>query len=126
MGDDGGDATLFIHKCKENEDKQAKDGSVPDPTCIDNRESMCIFKLPKNALQADKTRCTRMAAKCKDVSEGMTMGAHGLKELAARKELLFPAVNVDDCVTKSKLITEIDPTCALQAGMVGFQVVTMK
>merc|ERR1711983_27588 len=120
---------------------------------------------------------TRMAAKCKGVSEETTTGVHRLKEMAAKGELLFPAINVNDCVTKSKfdnvygcrhslpdgimratdvmiggkralvcgygdvgkgcafamrgagarvLVTEIDPICALQACMEGFQVVTLE
>merc|ERR1712066_1160406 len=53
-------------------------------------------------IQADKTKYTRMAAKCKGVSEETTTGVHRLKEMAAKGELLFPAINVNDCVTKSK------------------------
>merc|ERR1712217_940013 len=174
--DDGGDATLLIHKGKEYEEKYAKDGSLPDPTSTDNQEFMCILKLLKESIQADKTKYTRMAAKCKGVSEEATTGVHRLKEMAAKKELLFPAINVNDCVTKSKfdnvygcrhslpdgimratdvmiggkralvcgygdvgkgcafamrgagarvLITEIDPICALQTCMEGFQVTTL-
>merc|ERR1740129_358824 len=129
-----------------------------------------------DSIQVDKTKYTRMAAKCKGVSEETTTGVHRLKEMAAKGELLFPAINVNDCVTKSKfdnvygcrhslpdgimratdvmiggkralvcgygdvgkgcafamrgagarvLVTEIDPICALQACMEGFQVVTM-
>merc|ERR1712210_158739 len=129
-----------------------------------------------DSIQVDKTRYTRMAAKLKGVSEETTTGVMRLKEMAAKGELLFPAINVNDCVTKSKfdnvygcrhslpdgimratdvmiggkralilgygdvgkgcafamrgagarvLVTEIDPICALQACMEGFQVVTM-
>merc|ERR1712169_57057 len=128
-------------------------------------------------IQSDKIKYTRMAAKCKGVSEETTTGVHRLKEMAAKGELLFPAINVNDCVTKSKfdnvygcrhslpdsimratdvmiggkralvcgygdvgkgcsaafrgagarvIISEIDPICALQACMEGFQVVTME
>merc|ERR1711963_650337 len=100
--DDGGDATLLIHKGKEYEEKYAKDGSLPDPTSTDNQEFMCILKLLKESIQADKTKYTRMAAKCKGVSEETTTGVHRLREMAAKGELLFPAINVNDCVTKSK------------------------
>merc|ERR1712117_755387 len=77
--DDGGDATLLIHKGKEMEAKYAKDKSLPDPNSTDNAE-----------------------AKCKGVSEETTTGVHRLREMAAKGELLFPAINVNDCVTKSK------------------------
>jgi len=130
-----------------------------------------------DSIPLDKTKYTRMAAKCKGVSEETTTGVHRLKEMAAKGELLFPAINVNDCVTKSKfdnvygcrhslpdgimratdvmiggkrslicgygdvgkgcafamrgagsrvMITEIDPICALQACMEGFQVVKME
>merc|ERR1712144_10649 len=175
--DDGGDATLLIHKGKEFEEKFAKDGSLPDPNGTDNAEFKCILQLLKESIPADKTKYTRMAAACKGVSEETTAGVHRLREMAAKGELLFPAINVNDCVTKSKfdnvygcrhslpdgimratdvmlggkrclvcgfgdvgkgcafamrgagarvLITEIDPICALQACMEGFQVVTME
>merc|ERR1712066_911263 len=172
----GGDATLLIHKGKEYEEKYAKDGSLPNPDSTDNAEFKVILQLLKDSIPADKTKYSRMAAKCKGVSEETTTGVHRLKEMAAKGELLFPAINVNDCVTKSKfdnvygcrhslpdgimratdvmiggkralvagygdvgkgcafalrgagarvIITEIDPICALQACMEGFQVVTM-
>merc|ERR1712085_201918 len=161
---------------KELEEKYAKDGSLPDPASTDNAEFKCILQLLKDSIPNDKTKYTRMAAKCKGVSEETTTGVHRLKEMAAKGELLFPAINVNDCVTKSKfdnvygcrhslpdgimratdvmiggkrvlicgygdvgkgsafamrgagarvMITEIDPICALQACMEGFQVVTL-
>jgi adenosylhomocysteinase len=175
--DDGGDATLLIHKGKEYEEKFAKDGSLPDPASTDNAEFKCILELLKESIPADKTKYSRMAKKVGGVSEETTTGVHRLKEMAAKGELLFPAINVNDCVTKSKfdnvygcrhslpdgimratdvmiggkralicgygdvgkgcafamrgagarvLVTEIDPICALQACMEGFQVVTME
>jgi len=175
--DDGGDATLLVHKGKEFEGKFAKDGTLPDPNSTENVEFKCILQLLKDSIQVDKTRYTRMAAKLKGVSEETTTGVMRLKEMAAKGELLFPAINVNDCVTKSKfdnvygcrhslpdgimratdvmiggkralvcgygdvgkgcafamrgagarvLVTEIDPICALQACMEGFQVVTME
>merc|ERR1712023_183397 len=168
---------MGIHKGKEWEEKYAKDGSLPDPSSTDNAEFKCILELLKDSIQADKTKYTRMAAKCKGVSEETTTGVHRLKEMAGKGELLFPAINVNDCVTKSKfdnvygcrhslpdsimratdvmiggkralicgfgdvgkgcahamrgcgarvLVTEIDPICALQACMEGFQVVKME
>merc|ERR1711972_937542 len=175
--DDGGDATLLIHKGKESEEKYAKDGSLPDPTTTDNAELKVILQLLKESIPADKTKYTRMAAKCKGVSEETTTGVHRLKEMAAKGTLLVPAINVNDCVTKSKfdnvygcrhslpdgimratdvmiggkrclicgygdvgkgsafamrgagarvIIAEIDPICALQACMEGFQVATLE
>merc|ERR1712130_992546 len=100
--DDGGDATLLIHKGKEFETKFAKDGTLPDPTSTDNPEFKCVLQVLKDSIQADKTKYTRMAKKCKGVSEETTTGVHRLKEMAAKGELLFPAINVNDCVTKSK------------------------
>merc|ERR1712124_87740 len=100
--DDGGDATLLIHKGKEFEEKFAKDGSLPDPNSTDNAEFKCILELLQASIQVDKTKYSRMAAKCHGVSEETTTGVHRLKEMAAKGELLFPAINVNDCVTKSK------------------------
>merc|ERR1712061_55414 len=100
--DDGGDATLLIHKGKEFEDKFAKDGSLPDPASTDNAEFKCILQLLKDSIPMDKTKYTRMAKKCQGVSEETTTGVHRLKEMAKKGELLFPAINVNDCVTKSK------------------------
>merc|ERR1712127_1002385 len=87
---------------KEFEEKYAKDGSLPDPASTDNAEFKCILQLLKDSIPADKTKYTRMAAKCKGVSEETTTGVHRLREMAAKGELLFPAINVNDCVTKSK------------------------
>merc|ERR1711981_1162324 len=100
--DDGGDATLLIHKGKEYEEKFAKDGSLPDPASTDNAEFKCILELLKESIQADKTKYSRMAKQLVGVSEETTTGVHRLKEMAAKGELLFPAINVNDCVTKSK------------------------
>jgi len=175
--DDGGDATLLMHKGVEYEAKFAKDGSLPDSSTTDNAELKCVFDLLKESIQADKTKYTRMAAKCRGVSEETTTGVMKLRDMAKSGTLLFPAINVNDCVTKSKfdnvygcrhslpdgimratdvmiggkralvcgygdvgkgcayamrgagarvLITEIDPICALQACMEGFQVVTLE
>merc|ERR1711935_770596 len=80
----------------------AKDGSLPDPASTDNAEFKCILQLLKDSIPADKTKYSRMAKKCQGVSEETTTGVHRLKEMAAKGELLFPAINVNDCVTKSK------------------------
>merc|ERR1712078_706543 len=175
--DDGGDATLLIHKGKEYEALFAKDGTLPDPNSTSNPEFKCVLQTLKDSIQKDKTKWTRYAARMVGVSEETTTGVHRLKEMAAKGELLFPAINVNDCVTKSKfdnvygcrlslpdgimratdvmiggkrvlvcgygdvgkgsafalrgsgarvLIAEIDPICALQACMEGFQVATLE
>merc|ERR1712064_273087 len=162
---------------KEYEEKFAKDGSLPDPASTDNAEFKCILQLLRDSIQVDKTKYTRMAKKCRGVSEETTTGVHRLKEMAKKGELLFPAINVNDCVTKSKfdnvygcrhslpdgimratdvmiggkrslicgygdvgkgcafamrgagarvLIDEIDPICALQACMEGYQVAPLE
>jgi len=100
--DDGGDATLLIHKGKEMEEKFAKDGSLPDPASTTNAEFKCILQLLKDSIPADKTKYSRMAKACHGVSEETTTGVMRLKEMAAKGDLLFPAINVNDCVTKSK------------------------
>merc|ERR1712022_98001 len=176
MGD-GGDATLLIHKGKELEEKFAKDGSLPDPNSTTNPEFKCVLQTIRDSIQADKTKWTRMAAKCKGVSEETTTGVMRLNQMARGGELLIKAINVNDCVTKSKfdnvygcrhslpdgimratdvmiggkralicgygdvgkgcafamrgagarvIITEIDPICALQACMEGFQVAALE
>merc|ERR1712107_200858 len=94
--------TLLMHKGKEWEEKYAKDGSLPDPATTDHPEMKCVFDLLKESIPKDKTKYTRMAKQCKGVSEETTTGVHRLKEMAAKGELLFPAINVNDCVTKSK------------------------
>jgi len=176
--DDGGDATMLIHKGKEWEEKYAKDKkNMPDPASTTNPEFKCVLQIIKDSLPVDPKKWTKMAANCHGVSEETTTGVHRLKEMAAKGELLFPAINVNDCVTKSKfdnvygcrhslpdsimratdvmiggkravvcgygdvgkgccfalrgagarvIVTEIDPICALQACMEGFEVNTME
>merc|ERR1712147_235583 len=68
----------------------------------DNAEFKCVLQVLRDSIQVDKTKYSRMAAKCKGVSEETTTGVHRLMEMAAKGELLFPAINVNDCVTKSK------------------------
>merc|ERR1711968_227797 len=167
---------MGIHKGKEYEEKYAKDGSLPDPNSTDNAEFKCILQLLKDSIQVDKRKWTRMAKTCRGVSEETTTGVHRLKEMAQKGELLFPAINVNDCVTKSKfdnvygcrhslpdsimratdvmiggkramvcgygdvgkgcafalrgcgarvIVTEVDPICALQACMEGYEVNTL-
>merc|ERR1711957_953500 len=99
-----GDATLLIHKGKEFEEKFAKDGTLPDPASTTNPEFKCVLQVLRDSIQVDKTKYSRMAVKCKGVSEETTTGVHRLKEMAKKGELLFPAINVNDCVTKSKSV----------------------
>jgi len=174
--DDGGDATLLIHKGKELEEQYAKDKTLPDPESTTNPEFKCILTLIRDSIQLDAKKWSNMAANWKGVSEETTTGVHRLKEMASKGTLLIPAINVNDCVTKSKfdnvygcrhslpdgimratdvmiggkrvlicgfgdvgkgsaqamkgaggrvMISEIDPICALQACMEGFQVATL-
>ncbi|HEY6693260.1 MAG TPA: adenosylhomocysteinase [Solirubrobacteraceae bacterium] len=171
--DDGGDATLLVHKGVEYE----KAGAVPDPATADNDELRIILETLQRSLAEDSQRFTRAAANIKGVTEETTTGVHRLYQLAEQGELLFPAINVNDSVTKSKfdnlygcrhslidginrgtdvmiagktavicgygdvgkgcaeslrgqgarvIVTEIDPICALQAAMEGYQVQTLE
>jgi adenosylhomocysteinase len=96
--DDGGDATLLLHKGVQYE----KDGEVPDPTSASNPELAIILGLLQRTLKNDPTKWTRMAAGIKGVTEETTTGVKRLYKMAADGELLFPAINVNDSVTKSK------------------------
>jgi adenosylhomocysteinase len=171
--DDGGDLTLLVHKGVEFE----KAGKVPDPSTTNVDEMKVILTLLAKSLKADGQRYTKLAREIKGVSEETTTGVHRLYDMAKNGQLLIPAINVNDSVTKSKfdnlygcreslfdgikratdvmvagkvvvvagygdvgkgcahaarglgarvLITEIDPICALQAAMEGFEVVTME
>merc|ERR1712127_193285 len=100
--DDGGDATMLIHKGKEYEAAFAKDGSLPDPESTTNPEFKCVLQTIKESIGVDPKKWTKMAAVVKGVSEETTTGVHRLKEMADKGELLFPSINVNDCVTKSK------------------------
>ncbi|WP_223586692.1 adenosylhomocysteinase [Microbacterium sp. OVT16B] len=167
--DDGGDATLLVHKGVEFE----KAGAVPAATDADSHEYTIILDLLRASLAASTDRWTKIAAGLIGVTEETTTGVHRLYELAAAGDLLFPAINVNDSVTKSKfdnkygirhslpdglnratdvlmggkvafvcgygdvgkgaaealrgqgarvIVSEVDPICALQAAMDGFQV----
>merc|ERR1711908_250701 len=175
--DDGGDATLLLHEGKKYEDQYAKDKSLPDPASTDNAEFKCVLATIRDSIGKDAQRFNKMVARMIGVSEETTTGVHRLISMADKGELLFPAINVNDCVTKSKFdnvygcrhslpdgimratdvmiggkrvlicgfgdvgkgsaesmkaqaaityITEIDPICALQACMEGFQVATLE
>ena len=96
--DDGGDATLLVHKGVEYE----KAGEVPDPTTASNPELAIVLGLLQRTLKSDPSKWTRMAAGLKGVTEETTTGVHRLYQMFERGELLFPAINVNDSVTKSK------------------------
>ncbi len=170
--DDGGDATLLVHLGKEYEAK----GQVPDDATAGSEEFKIILGLLRRSLREDPNRWTPIADGIMGVTEETTTGVHRLYQLAEKGELLFPAINVNDSVTKSKfdnlygcrhslidginratdvmiggkvavilgfgdvgkgcaeslraqgarvVVTEIDPICALQAAMQGYQVATL-
>ena len=170
--DDGGDATLLVHLGTEYEAK----GAVPDDATAGSEEFKVILGLLRRSLREDPSRWTAIAGEIKGVTEETTTGVHRLYQLAEKGELLFPAINVNDSVTKSKfdnlygcrhslidginratdvmiggktavilgfgdvgkgcaeslraqgarvVVTEIDPICALQAAMQGYEVATL-
>ena len=100
--DDGGDATLLIHEGVDAEYAFAKDGTLPDPGTAESREFGIVLKLIRDGLEADPQRWHRVAARMRGVSEETTTGVLRLRERAEAGTLLFPAINVNDSVTKSK------------------------
>jgi len=96
--DDGGDATLLVHKGKEFEEA----GVVPEAGATDSHEWKVILDTLRASLGKSKDRWTKIAADIKGVTEETTTGVHRLYELADAGKLLFPAINVNDSVTKSK------------------------
>jgi len=96
--DDGGDATMLIHKGTEFE----KAGAVPDPAQAESEEFQVFLTLLQRSLTEDPQRYTKIGESIKGVTEETTTGVHRLYELAKNGELLFPAINVNDSVTKSK------------------------
>ncbi|MGH3476951.1 MAG: adenosylhomocysteinase, partial [Nocardioidaceae bacterium] len=170
--DDGGDATLLLHLGVEYE----KAGEVPSPDSTDNPEMREVLAALTTSYAESTDRWTRIAGSVKGVTEETTTGVHRLYEMQRDGKLLFPAINVNDSVTKSKfdnkygcrhslidglnratdvliggkvavvcgygdvgkgcaeslrgqgarvIVTEIDPICALQAAMDGYQVATL-
>jgi adenosylhomocysteinase len=171
--DDGGDATLLVHLGLDME----KNGVAPDPASATSHEQQVIFGVLKDSLAESKTRWTTIAEHIRGVTEETTTGVHRLYDMMKEGSLLFPAINVNDSVTKSKfdnkygcrhslidginratdvliggkvavvcgygdvgkgcaeslrgqgarvIVTEIDPICALQAAMDGYQVTTLE
>ena len=96
--DDGGDATMLLHKGVEYE----KTGAVPDPTTASNPELAIVLGLLQRGLKTSPSRWTKMSKLIKGVTEETTTGVKRLYKMAQDKELLFPAINVNDSVTKSK------------------------
>jgi adenosylhomocysteinase len=170
--DDGGDATMLVHLGVEAEKK----GEAPDPATAKSHEQKVVFEVLRASLAESTDRWTPIAAEIKGVTEETTTGVHRLYEMMKEGSLLFPAINVNDSVTKSKfdnkygcrhslidginratdvliggkvavvcgygdvgkgcaeslrgqgarvVVTEIDPICALQAAMDGYQVATL-
>jgi adenosylhomocysteinase len=171
--DDGGDATMLVHKGTEFE----KAGAVPDPAQAESEEFRIFLTLLQRTVSEEPGKWTAIGEGIKGVTEETTTGVHRLYELAQQGELLFPAINVNDSVTKSKfdnlygcrhslvdginratdvmlagktavvcgfgdvgkgsaeslraqgarvIVTEIDPICALQASMQGYQVARLE
>ncbi|TDL44230.1 adenosylhomocysteinase [Microbacterium oleivorans] len=171
--DDGGDATLLVHKGVEFEAA----GAVPDAAHTDSAEYRIVLETLRSSLARDPQRFTRLAAGLLGVTEETTTGVHRLYELHADGKLLFPGINVNDSVTKSKfdnkygirhslpdginratdvliggkvafvvgygdvgkgaaealrgqgarvIVGEVDPICALQAAMDGYQVTRLE
>ncbi|MEI2819353.1 MAG: adenosylhomocysteinase [Marmoricola sp.] len=171
--DDGGDATMLVHLGVEAE----KTGNAPDPTSASSHEQKVVFEVLNEQLAADAGYWTPIANSIKGVTEETTTGVHRLYDMMKEGSLLFPAINVNDSVTKSKfdnkygcrhslvdglnratdvliggkvavvcgygdvgkgcaeslrgqgarvIVTEIDPICALQAAMDGYQVDTLE
>jgi adenosylhomocysteinase len=167
--DDGGDATLLVHLGLDAE----KNAAAPDPASATSHEQQVIFQVLTDSLAESSDRWTKIAAEIQGVTEETTTGVHRLYDMMREGSLLFPAINVNDSVTKSKfdnkygcrhslidginratdvliggkvavicgygdvgkgcaeslrgqgarvIVTEIDPICALQAAMDGYQV----
>jgi adenosylhomocysteinase len=96
--DDGGDATMLVHKGVEYE----RAGAVPDPSTGESEEFRIFLALLQKTVAEDPTRWTRVAEEIKGVTEETTTGVHRLYQMAEAGTLLFPAINVNDAVTKSK------------------------
>ncbi len=171
--DDGGDATMLVHKGADFEAL----GAVPAAAADESEEGRVFLDVLRASLQEDPQKWTRIGSRLLGVTEETTTGVHRLYQLAEQGKLLFPAINVNDSVTKSKfdnkygirhslpdginratdvlmggkvavvcgygdvgkgaaeafrgqgsrvIVTEIDPICALQAAMDGYQVATLE
>jgi adenosylhomocysteinase len=100
--DDGGDMTLLVHEGKKAEDLFAKDGTLPDPESTTNAEFKIVLTIIKRGLAKQPDKWNKIAKRMFGVSEETTTGVHRLYVMEKKGELLFPAINVNDSVTKSK------------------------
>jgi adenosylhomocysteinase len=101
--DDGGDMTLLIHEGKKAEDAFLKDGTLPDPSSTENAEFKIVLTIIKRILESGETdKWNKIADRMEGVSEETTTGVHRLYTMEKDGSLLFPAINVNDSVTKSK------------------------
>eukprot|EP01041_Mallomonas_annulata_P012290 gene12290-25846_t len=100
--DDGGDMTLLVHEGVKAEKAYALDGTLPDPESTTNAEFKIILALIRRELPKQPTKWTKVSERFVGVSEETTTGVHRLYVMAQKGELLFPAINVNDAVTKSK------------------------
>jgi len=100
--DDGGDMTLLIHEGVTAEIAYEKDGTLPDPESVDNPEFKIVLAIIKRELPKNGKKWRDLAARMVGVSEETTTGVHRLYVMADKGNLLFPAINVNDSVTKSK------------------------
>jgi adenosylhomocysteinase len=100
--DDGGDATLLIHEGYKWENKFAENGDIPDPNKEKNAEMKEVLTIIRDCLKIDPKKWHKMASCLVGVSEETTTGVHRLYVMSKNNELLFPAINVNDSVTKSK------------------------
>merc|ERR1719329_2005251 len=99
--DDGGDMTLLIHEGKKAEDAFLKDGTLPDPESTDNAEFKIVLTIIRRLLEAGETdKWNKIAKRCVGVSEETTTGVLRLYMMEKNQSLLFPAINVNDSVTK--------------------------
>jgi adenosylhomocysteinase len=100
--DDGGDATLLIHEGVKAEKVFAESKKKPDPASAGHAEFKCVLQTICDTLDKDAQFWTKLAAECVGVSEETTTGVHRLYDMEKAGSLLFPCINVNDCVTKSK------------------------
>ena len=101
--DDGGDATILVHDGAKFEKIYAETKELPDPSKFENKEYKIIVQTIRNTIENEHPqKWTKILARLIGVSEETTTGVHRLKQMAAKKELQTRAINVNDCVTKSK------------------------
>lgn len=107
--DDGGDATLLIHEGVKAEEEFEKSGKVPDPESTDNAEFKIVLTIIRDGLKSDPSKYRKMKERLVGVSEETTTGVKRLYQMQETGALLFPAINVNDSVTKSKVKRPLPP-----------------